>query len=90
MNNYKIKWKPTISYALFDAGNSALGAIHSTFIFAVYFVTSVAPENGTAYWGYMTAAAAIFVALISPVLGGVADSKAIRKLFCITSKLGCK
>ena len=81
MNNYRIRWKPTISYALFDAGNSALGAIHSTFIFAVYFVTSVAPENGTAYWGYMTAAAAIFVALISPILGGIADSKAIRKFF---------
>ena len=81
MNNYRIRWKPTISYALFDAGNSALGAIHSTFIFAVYFVTSVAPENGTAYWGYMTAMAAIFVALVSPVLGGIADSKAIRKFF---------
>ena len=81
MTDHKIRWKPTISYALFDAGNSALGAIHSTFIFAVYFVTSVAPENGTAYWGYMTAAAAIFVALISPILGGIADSKAIRKFF---------
>ena len=81
MDSSKIRWKPTISYALFDAGNSALGAVHSTFIFAVYFVTSVAPENGTAYWGYMTAASAIFVALSSPILGGVADSRAIRKYF---------
>ncbi len=77
----KYNWRSTISYSLFDVGNSAVGAIHSTFIFAVYFATTVSPENGTALWGYMTAAAAVFVALISPILGGMADAKAIRKLF---------
>ena len=38
----------TAAYALFDVGNSAVGAMHATFIFAVYFTTTIAPENGTA------------------------------------------
>ena len=42
------------SYSLFDVGNSAVGAMHATFIFAVYFASVVAPENGTSYWGYTT------------------------------------
>ena len=69
------------SYSLFDVGNSAVGAIHATFIFAVYFTTTIAPENGTAYWGYMTSAAALTVALIGPILGGLADTNA-RRIFC--------
>ena len=48
------------SYSLFDVGNSAVGAMHATFIFAVYFASVVAPENGTSYWGYTTGLAAIY------------------------------
>jgi UMF1 family MFS transporter len=82
-------WLAKVSYALFDVGNSAGGAIHATFIFAVYFTTTIAPENGTAYWGYMTAAASLTVALIGPILGGFADSRARRKLFlAITVSIG--
>ncbi len=83
MNTSKYNWRSTISYSFFDVGNSAVGAIHSTFIFAVYFATTVYPENGTALWGYMTAAAAVFVAIVSPILGGLADAKAMRKLFLL-------
>ena len=39
-------WLAKTSYALFDVGNSAVGAMHATFIFAVYFASAVAPENG--------------------------------------------
>ena len=56
------------SYALFDVGNSAVGAMHATFIFAVYFANVVAPENGTSYWGYTTGAAALAVAILGPTL----------------------
>ena len=63
-------WLPKISYALYDVGNSSMGAIHATFIFAVYFTTSIAPENGTTYWGYMSGGAAFIVAVLGPFLGG--------------------
>ena len=79
----------TAAYALFDVGNSAVGAMHATFIFAVYFTTTIAPENGTAYWGYMTSVAALTVALLGPVLGGFADAKARRKIFlAVTTAIG--
>ena len=69
------------SYSLFDVGNSAVGAMHATFIFAVYFASVVAPENGTSYWGYTTGLAALIVAILGPILGGYADSRARRKFF---------
>ena len=74
-------WLAKTAYALFDVGNSAVGAMHATFIFAVYFASVVAPENGTSYWGYTTGAAALVVAILGPILGGLADSKAQRKMF---------
>ena len=74
-------WLAKTSYALFDVGNSAVGAMHATFIFAVYFASVVAPEHGTSYWGYTTGAAALVVAILGPILGGLADSKAQRKMF---------
>ena len=74
-------WLPKISYALYDVGNSSMGAIHATFIFAVYFTTSIAPENGTTYWGYMSGGAAFIVAVLGPFLGGAADAQARRKFF---------
>ena len=69
------------SYSLFDVGNSAVGAMHATFIFAVYFASVVAPENGTSYWGYTTGLAALVVAILGPILGGFADTRARRKLY---------
>ena len=85
----KIKWKPTVSYALFDAGNSALGAIHSTFIFAVYFSTVIMPEGGSVAWAYMTGITAIMVALIAPLLGSYADSSGkFKELIVLFVTLG--
>ena len=74
-------WLAKASYSLFDVGNSAVGAMHATFIFAVYFASVVAPENGTSYWGYTTGLAALVVAFLGPILGGFADTRARRKFF---------
>ena len=72
-----------IGYALYDWACSPVPTLHATFIFAVYFTTQIAPENGTSYWGYMTALASLSVAIIAPFLGGVADAKSIRKLMLL-------
>ena len=76
----KFNWKGVIGYALYDWACSPVPTLHATFIFAVYFTTQVAPENGTSYWGYMTALASLSVAIIAPILGGIADARSIRKL----------
>ena len=76
----KFDWKGVLGYALYDWASSPVPTLHATFIFAVYFTTQIAPENGTSYWGYMTALASLSVAIIAPILGGIADARSIRKL----------
>ena len=83
MQNKNYNWRGVIGYALYDWACSPVPTLHATFIFAVYFTTQVAPENGTAYWGYMTALASLSVAIIAPFLGGLADAKSIRKLMLL-------
>ena len=83
MQNKNYNWRGVIGYALYDWACSPVPTLHATFIFAVYFTTQVAPENGTAYWGYMTALASLSVAIVAPFLGGLADAKSIRKLMLL-------
>jgi UMF1 family MFS transporter len=56
-------------------------ALILTFLFAPYFTTAVAsdPVHGQALWGYAAAIAGICIAIVSPVLGAVADSRGRRK-----------
>src|SRR3982075_2601309 len=53
----------------------------TTFVFAPYFATHVAsdPASGQALWGFATAAAGLMIALMSPVLGAIADARGRRK-----------
>jgi MFS transporter, UMF1 family len=53
----------------------------TTFVFAPYFATHVAanPASGQALWGFATAAAGLTIALLSPVLGAIADASGRRK-----------
>ena len=82
INNSKERynWKGVLGYAFYDWASSPVPTLHATFIFAVYFTTQIAPENGTSYWGYMTALASLSVAFIAPFLGGFADARTVRKL----------
>jgi UMF1 family MFS transporter len=72
-----------VSWALYDWANSAFAAVIQTFVFAAYFVGSVAdnPTAGSAAWGTITGLSAFIVALISPVLGAVADQGGGRKIW---------
>src|ERR1700676_5720785 len=53
----------------------------TTFVFAPYFATHVAadPASGQSLWGFATAAAGLMIALMSPVLGAIADASGRRK-----------
>jgi MFS transporter, UMF1 family len=69
------------SWALFDWANQPFFTVVTTFIFAPYFAARVVgdPAQGQALWGYGQAAAGAAVALLSPVLGAVADAAGRRK-----------
>src|SRR6185312_9798836 len=53
----------------------------TTFIFGPYFVSRMVadPAFGQAAWGYGIAAAGFVIAILSPVLGSVADQTGPRK-----------
>lgn len=63
----------------------------STFVFAAYFTKGVAPDEttGTFLWGNATAISAICIAVMSPILGAVADRTGKRKPWLIAFSLLC-
>src|SRR6266700_1217172 len=70
-----------VSWIFFDWAAQPYFTLITTFVFAPYFATHVAsdPASGQALWGFATAAAGIMIALLSPVLGAIADASGRRK-----------
>lgn len=66
---------------LFDWAAQPYFSLITTFVFAPYFATRVAadPATGQSMWGFATAAAGLLIALMSPVLGAIADASGRRK-----------
>jgi MFS transporter, UMF1 family len=70
-----------ISWIFFDWAAQPYFTLITTFVFAPYFATHVASDaaSGQALWGFATAAAGLLIALMSPVLGAIADASGRRK-----------
>src|SRR6202165_714953 len=70
-----------ISWIFFDWAAQPYFTLITTFVFAPYFATHVAPDaaSGQALWGFATAAAGLMIALMSPVLGAIAAAGGRRK-----------
>jgi len=73
--------RPVFSWCLYDWANSPFPAIVLTFVIPAYFTEKIATDAATATWQWflMTALAAIFIAISSPVLGAIADQSGHRK-----------
>lgn len=70
-----------IAWALYDLANSAHSAVIQTFVFAAYFVSSVAinKTEGITLWGLALGLSGFVVALGGPILGALADQGGGRK-----------
>ena len=70
-----------ISWIFFDWAAQPYFTLITTFVFAPYFANFVAPNpaTGQALWGFAAAAAGLCIALLSPVLGAIADASGRRK-----------
>jgi MFS transporter, UMF1 family len=70
-----------ISWIFFDWAAQPYFTLITTFVFAPYFATHVASDaaTGQSLWGFATAAAGLIIALLSPVLGAIADAGGRRK-----------
>ena len=70
-----------LSWALFDWANSAFPTVIITFIFATFFTEGIVSNTvkGTALWGYTMSISALAVAILSPIMGAIADKSGPRK-----------
>ncbi len=80
-----------IVWTLFDFANTSYSIVVVTFIFAVYFKDVIASGKsiGDLYWSFGVSISMIITALISPVLGAIADYSAGRKRFLLFFTLIC-
>ncbi len=69
------------AWCLYDWANSPFPTVVTTFIFAAYYTGAVAADASDALgqWGLMQGLAALAIALVSPVLGAIADRGGRRK-----------
>jgi UMF1 family MFS transporter len=80
-----------IAWALYDWANSGFPTVIITFVFAVYFARGVVgdPNQGAALWGNAMSLSGIAIALLSPILGAVADQGGRRKPWLAAATIGC-
>lgn len=69
------------AWCFYDWANSAFPTVIVTFVFSAYFTQAVAADatTGTALWGHALAVSGLAVAVLSPLLGAVADRTGPRK-----------
>lgn len=77
--------KKIFVWTLFDFGNTSFSIVVVTFLYAVYFKKVVAGGEaiGDFYWSLGTSVAMIITAIISPILGAIADYSAGKKRFLL-------
>ncbi len=82
-------------WMLFDWAQQPYHTLIVTFVFAPYFASAVAPDpaRGQELWGYAAGAGGLIIALMSPVLGAIADATGPRKPwvlgFSVLGVAGC-
>lgn len=78
-------------WTLFDFANTSFSIIVVTFLYAVYFKKTVAygESIGDLYWSFATSIAMIVTAIISPILGAIADYSAGKKRFLLFFTVLC-
>jgi len=78
-------------WCLYDWANSAFPTVITTFVFSAYFTKAIAADeiSGTAQWGIAISLSGLFVALLSPFLGAIADHGGRRKPWMFVLTLLC-
>lgn len=83
--------KKIFVWTLYDFANTSYSIIVVTFLYAIYFKETVNlnKSEGDFYWGLGTSVSMLIAALISPVLGAVADYTSTKKRFLTFFSLLC-
>lgn len=87
----KFDRRTVFSWCSYDWANSAFTTLVVTFIYSTYFSGAFAADadRGTVLWSRGIVISAILIALLSPVLGAVADRSGRRRRYLIIATLVC-
>ena len=79
------------AWALYDWANSAFTTIVVTFVYSAYFAGAFVEDEvvGGTLWGRAVSLSAIIIALLSPIVGAMADKGGRRRLFLMVSTFVC-
>ena len=77
----KIKIKAIRAWTMYDWANSAFATTVMAAILPNYFGIYIATEASLTLWGYTVAIGSLIAALISPILGAIADFRGSKKTF---------
>ncbi len=85
MTTTRARRREVVAWCLYDFGSSAFNTLILTFIFSLFFAQVIAPDynTGTVWWTRAVNLSALAVALITPVLGAIADSSGRKMAFLI-------
>ncbi len=84
--------KKVASWCLYDFANSSYSAVIAAVIFPVYYTNVIVGNEhgqGDLWWGRAIALSMAFVAISSPLLGGIADFLRLRKSFLFLYTILC-
>lgn len=81
--------KSVASWCLYDWANSAFTTLVVTFVYATYFTQTFAEnaDRGTVLWSRGVTVSSLIIALVSPVLGAMADRSGLRRPFLAAATL---
>ena len=80
---HEFRKKTVLSWALYDFGSSAFNTLMVTFIYSAFFARVIVGDvdQGAVLWARALNISAVVVALMSPVLGAIADYSARKRVF---------
>ena len=77
----KLKQRAIWAWTMYDWGNSAFATTIMAAILPNYFSAYIATEQSLTLWGITVAIGSLIAAVISPVLGAIADFRGSKKKF---------
>ncbi len=81
--------REVFAWGMYDLANQSFQLLIKTLLFSLYVqkVVGSTPDEGKSLWTAMSASSMLLVALLSPIMGAIADRKAWRREMLITSGL---
>ena len=83
--------KSVLAWCFYDWANTAFGTVIITFIFSVFFTRGIVGDEtlGSTLWSYAISFSGLFIAVLGPLMGAVADHSGDRKRWIFWLSILC-